>query len=78
MHAALQRDNGGEDRLANFVSTHASEIWSAIVGAIAGATVSIPITIRVTRNSMSGSATRSNQSGARARGDVVGRDKIDR
>jgi len=62
--------------MINFLSAHASEIWSAIVGAIAGATVSIPITIRVVRNSMSGSSTHTNQTGARALGDVVGRDKI--
>lgn len=64
--------------MTDFIMAHLSEIWSAIIGAIAGATVSIPITIRVTRNSMSGSSTHTNQSGVRARGDVVGRDKIGR
>lgn len=64
--------------MANFLSAHASEIWAAIIGAIGGASVSIPITIRATRNSMSGSSTHTNQTNARAKGDVVGRDKIGR
>ena len=62
--------------MADFFASHASEIWSVIAGVIVGAGVSIPITVRVTRNSMSGGATRSDQSGAVSLGDIVGRDKI--
>lgn len=61
-----------------FVSAHAQEIWAAVLGAIAGATVSIPITVRITRNSMNGSSTKVNQSGARSGRDMIGRDKIGR
>jgi uncharacterized membrane protein len=61
--------------LASFLSSHFGEILSAIIGAILGATVSIPITIRVARNSMRGESTHSDQRGAFAGGDVVGRDK---
>lgn len=60
----------------DFITTHASEIISAIVGAIAGASISIPIAVRITRNSVSGSSTQTNQRHVRAGGDVVGRDKI--
>jgi hypothetical protein len=59
----------------SFLSAHANEIMAAIIGAIAGAAVSIPITVRVTRNSMSGSSTKVDQRQAKAGGDVVGRDK---
>ena len=38
--------------------------------------LSIPITIRVTRNSVSSDVNTSNQRGAKAKGDIVGRDKI--
>lgn len=62
--------------MADFFATHASEIWSALAGLVAGAAISIPITVRTTRRSMSGNSTRSDQSGARSGGDIVGRDKI--
>lgn len=62
--------------MGQFLSTHASELWSAVLGAIGGAMLSIPITIRVTRNSVSSDVNTSNQRGAKAKGDIVGRDKI--
>lgn len=62
----------------DFLSAYAPEIWAAIIGVIGGAAVSIPITVRVTRNSMGGSSTNVNQSGARSGGDMIGRDKVGR
>jgi uncharacterized membrane protein len=63
--------------MIEFFNAHASEILSAIAGAIGGALISIPITIKVTRtSSVKGSSTTINQRGARAKGDMVGRDKI--
>lgn len=67
--------HGGITTMSDFIINHGSEIISAVIGAIVGASISIPITIRSTRNSMSGSSNSVNQSGARAGGDVVGRDK---
>lgn len=60
----------------DFLSTHASEIISAVLGFVGGALVSIPITVRVTKGNMSGSSSNANLSGTKAGGDVVGRDKI--
>ena len=59
-----------------FLNAHASQIWSFVVGAISGATISIPITVRVIRVSAAAGANVTNQQGAKAGGDVVGRDKI--
>jgi hypothetical protein len=64
------------DQLADFLGAHGSEILSAVLGMLGGALISIPITVKVTRNAMSGKSTQSNQRGARAGGDMVGRDKI--
>lgn len=61
--------------MASFLQAHGSEILSALLGAIAGAAISIPVTIRVTKNSRLSNITRSNQSRATAGGDIVGRDK---
>lgn len=61
--------------MVEFLSTYGSEIIAAIIGAIAGISISVPIAIRVTRNSMSGSSNSVNQAGARSGGDMVGRDK---
>ena len=61
--------------MINFLSAHAKEIWAAILGAIAGAGISIPITVRMTRDSVSGRSNHASQSRASAGGDVVGRDK---
>ncbi len=60
----------------DFIANHASEIISAILGFLGGALVSIPITISITKGNMSGSSSSVNMSGAKAGGDVVGRDKI--
>jgi uncharacterized membrane protein len=62
--------------MSAFLSTHASELWSALLGAIGGAMLSIPITIKITRNSVSSDVNTSNQRGAKSKGDIVGRDKI--
>lgn len=59
----------------NFLTAHASEILSAVLGFLGGALVSIPITVRITKGNMSGSSSKANLSGAKAGGDVVGRDK---
>ncbi|MHA3792581.1 hypothetical protein [Sphingomonas sp. YL-JM2C] len=68
----------GARKMAEFLTLHGTEILSAIAGLFAGAAISIPITVRVTQNSMDGESARSNQSGASAGGDIVGRDKITR
>lgn len=57
------------------ISTYLSEIVAAIIGAIGGAAVSVPITIRVQNRKSSGESTQSDQKNARAGGDIVGRDK---
>ena len=57
---------------------YASEIWSFVAGLAGGGTVGSLLTIRYMRKQVkaSGGATVTDQSGARAGGDMVGRDKI--
>ena len=57
---------------------YASEIWSFVAGLIGGGTIGSLFTIRYMRQQVKakGQATVTDQSGARAGGDVVGRDKI--
>ena len=66
----------GRILMSEFFSAHLGEILSAIGGAVAGTAISVPITLRISRTTLSGGAVQSNQRGARAGGDVVGRDKI--
>ncbi|WP_181850268.1 hypothetical protein [Thalassospira profundimaris] len=58
------------------MEAYVSEIVSSVLGAFAGAAISVPITIRFCRNTATGSATQTNQSGATSGQDMVGRDKI--
>jgi len=58
-----------------FISAHLSEIVAAIVGAIGGAAISVPITIRVKSQSSSGNSTHVDQSESYAGDDMVGGNK---
>lgn len=58
---------------------HVSEIISLVVGFMTGAGAGSFVTFKMTKKSMSGQADRGgnsvNQAGAKASGDIVGRDK---
>lgn len=57
------------------ITSYLSEIVAAVAGMIAGAAISIPITIRVQSRKSSGNSTQTDQRNASAGGDIVGRDK---
>ena len=55
---------------------HSPEIWSFLGGLISGGVGGSLLTFRLTRtNKVSGSGSVADQSGAKAGGDIVGRDK---
>jgi len=61
--------------IGDFLAAHATEIWSALGGVLAGSL----ITLKVTRqNKVSGHGSVLDQSGSKVGGDQVGGDKIDR
>ena len=57
------------------VTTYLSEIVALIIGAIGGAAISIPLTIKFQTKRLSVRSNQPNQSHAIADGDIVGRDK---
>jgi len=59
------------------LATHASEIWSAVGGAVVGALGGSLLTLKFTRsNTVSGGSHVLDQSGSKVRGDQVGGNKI--
>jgi hypothetical protein len=63
--------------MAQFLSQHFSEILSFIGGLVTGGAGGSLLTLRIKReNRVSGHGTMTNQSGASAGGDIVGRDKV--
>jgi hypothetical protein len=62
--------------LVSFLNAHSNEIIAAVSGALAGATVSAVVTVKVMRARLSGGSNLVNQRGATAGGDNIGRDKI--
>ena len=66
----------GAKKMREFLLIHASEIWSAIVGCLAGGTLGSLITFKVVRSQHASSGGRNvDQSRSRAGGDVVGGNK---
>ena len=73
---AFSNDSRGDFTVADFIALHASEIWSFLTGLVGGGAAGSLITYRVTRtNRASGHSSVVDQSGAAARGDIVGGDK---
>jgi hypothetical protein len=65
-----------EGIMNDFFAAHASEIWSAIVGCVAGGTFGSLITIKVARSQQAkGNGRNVDQSRAKAGGDIVGGNK---
>jgi hypothetical protein len=62
--------------VSDFIALHSAEIWTFLTGLLGGGAAGSLITYRVTQtNRASGGGTVSDQSGAKAGGDIVGRDK---
>jgi hypothetical protein len=61
--------------MGEFLLHHASEIWTFIAGLVAGGIGGSLITLRITRQRVSGRGSITDQSGSAAGGDIVGRDK---
>lgn len=62
--------------MPDFFSQHSSEIWSFIGGLVGGGIGGSLLTLRITRQNRIGSGgSIVDQGGARAGGDIVGRDK---
>jgi len=60
----------------DFLSNHAKEIGAFVSGLLAGGASGSWLTLRLSRkNQLSGAGSITDQSGARASGDIVGRDK---
>jgi hypothetical protein len=65
-----------EATVGDFLSQHASEIWSFIAGIVGGGAGGSLLTLRLTRqNKVLGSGSIVDQGRARAGGDIVGGDK---
>ena len=63
--------------MADFLTAHAKEIWSFVVGLVGGGIGGSLITLRITRNNrVQGHGTSVDQSRSMAGGDLVGRDKF--
>ena len=62
--------------MSEFITNHASEVWSAIAGFLTGGTVASLVTVKVVRSQQSGgNGTNVDQSRSRAGGDIVGGSK---
>jgi hypothetical protein len=62
--------------MGDFLRHHASEIWSFVAGLIGGGAGGSLLTLRISRRKqVTGHGTMVDQSGSRASGDIVGRDK---
>lgn len=60
----------------DFLTTYASEIWSAIIGCLAGGTLGSLITFKIMRSQHASGAGRNvDQSRSKAGGDIVGGSK---
>ncbi|MDI1345076.1 MAG: hypothetical protein PSV22_13375 [Pseudolabrys sp.] len=62
--------------MAEYLSQHASQIWSFLAGIVGGGLGGSLLTVHFTRNRVSGRGTVTDQSKSVAGGDIVGRDKV--
>lgn len=67
----------GGDVVTDFLSNHATEIWSFVAGLAGGGTAGSLLTMKFSRNNKASSqGVAVDQTNASARGDIVGRDKF--
>jgi hypothetical protein len=62
--------------MQDFLATHASEIWSAIIGCLTGGALGSLVTFKIVRSQQaSGGGRNVDQSRSKAGGDIIGGNK---